>query len=350
MYDIFFITDSLNNPDFLSFKERFPLSKAVDSLDTARKRAFTKFFWIVWPDIIVDSNFDFNYKVSEYDTSYTHVFKNKNYFDGICLIPKNGKVSGKEFTHRFFFEKKEIDIQASVPKPYDIVFISYNEPNAEENFKRLIKRFPNAKRVDKVKGIHQAHIEAAKLVSTKMFWVVDGDAVIVDSFNFDHQVATWDLDCVHVWRSKNPVNGLEYGYGGVKLLPKKLTLEVDTFSIDMTTSISHKFKAMNEVSNITAFDTDAFSTWRSAFRECVKLASKTIDRQHYEETANRLTAWLTFYPDKPFAQEAAEGAFDGREYGRKNAADPAALTLINDFDWLKSRFEQSRLLTEKHSQ
>ena len=31
----------------------------------------------------------------------------------------------------------------------------------------------------------------------------------------------------HVWRSKNPVNELVYGYGGVKLLPTKLTLDMD---------------------------------------------------------------------------------------------------------------------------
>ena len=41
---------------------------------------------------------------------------------------------------------------------------------------------------------------------------------------------------------------------------------------------------MNQLSNISAFNVDAFSTWRSAFRECAKLASKTIDRQNKEET------------------------------------------------------------------
>jgi hypothetical protein len=45
---------------------------------------------------------------------------------------------------------------------YDIIFISYNEPNADENFARLKARFPYAHRVDGIKGIHQAHIAAAK--------------------------------------------------------------------------------------------------------------------------------------------------------------------------------------------
>lgn len=222
---------------------------------------------------------------------------------------------------------------------YDIIFISYNEPNADENFAKLRERFPYAHRVHGIKGIHQAHIAAAKKAFTKMFWVVDGDAVILDTFNFDYEVSKYDLECVHVWRSRNPINGLEYGYGGVKLLPKKLTMDMDVSKPDMTTSISPLFKVMPEVSNITAFNTDEFSTWRSAFRECVKLSSRVIDRQNYQETADRLTAWLT-YSDAPFAQYSAEGAYDGREYGRANKDNLEALAKINDFEWLESRFKE----------
>lgn len=226
---------------------------------------------------------------------------------------------------------------------FDIVFISYNEPNAERNLARLRERFPLVKHVNGVKGIHQAHIVAAKRCFTKMFWVVDGDAEVLDTFNFDHKVPEWDLDAVHVWRSINPINGLEYGYGGVKLLPKKLTLEMDLSKADMTTSISHKFNPMDTVSNITAFNTDPFSTWRSAFRECVKLSSSIIDRQDSNETAQRLDIWCTQGVDKEYGSFAISGALAGREYGKKNAGDVPALSLINDFDWLKHQFEQIHL-------
>jgi hypothetical protein len=67
---------------------------------------------------------------------------------------------------------------------YDIVMVTYNEPNAEEYWNNLKKRFPRAKRVDGVKGIHNAHVAAAKLANTKMVWIVDGDAVIAKNFNF----------------------------------------------------------------------------------------------------------------------------------------------------------------------
>ena len=67
---------------------------------------------------------------------------------------------------------------------------------------------------------------------------------------------------------------------------------MDTTRADMTTSISRHFKPIKVVSNITAFNTDAFSAWRSAFRECAKLSSKTISRQTNEETEDRLDSMV----------------------------------------------------------
>ena len=220
---------------------------------------------------------------------------------------------------------------------FDIVFISYNEPSAEENYARLKDRFPLAKHVKGVKGIHQAHIEAARRSFSPMFWVVDADAVILDSFNFDYSLTKEEYDIVHVWRSRNPVNGLEYGYGGVKLLPKKLTLAMDVSSTDMTMNISNKFKAIEEISNITAFNTDPFSTWRSAFRECVKLSVINND-----ESKTRLSAWCTLNDAVSYGFYAYSGALAGRSYGEKNASDKEALNKINDFTWLADRWQEEK--------
>lgn len=223
---------------------------------------------------------------------------------------------------------------------YDIVFISYNEAYADENWNSLKSRFPTAKRVDGVKGIHQAHIKAAKKCFTKMFWVVDADAKLLDSFDFDYEVDEYNLETVHVWRSLNPVNGLTYGYGGVKLLPRSLTIKMDTNKPDMTTSISSKFKAVNTVSNFTAFNTDPFSTWRSAFRECAKLASKTIQGQVDNETQQRLDIWCSVGKDKDYGNYAIAGANAGRLYGLDNISNIDALMKINDYDWLYEQFSK----------
>ena len=109
---------------------------------------------------------------------------------------------------------------------------------------------------------------------------------------------------------------------------------MDLSKPDMTTSITDKFKAMNTISNITAFNTDPFNTWKSAFRECCKLAAKVIDRQKNQETEDRLDIWCTVGVDKPHGKHAILGAKAGREYGYNNKGNIAALQKINDFDWL----------------
>ena len=73
-----------------------------------------------------------------------------------------------------------------------------------------------------------------------------------------------------VWRSKNPINELIYGYGGVKLFPTVELREAKDWHIDFTTRVGGNFVAVKEYSNITAFNTDEWSTWKSAFRECAK--------------------------------------------------------------------------------
>jgi hypothetical protein len=225
---------------------------------------------------------------------------------------------------------------------YDIAFISYNEPLATSKYIDLLTQFPYRRiiRVNNVKGIREAHIEAAKQVATRMFYVVDADAKILPSFKFDLKLTPAEEDIVHVWRSVNPVNGLEYGYGAVKLLPTQMTLDMDFTNPDMTTSISKRFKIIPEVSNVTQFNTDPLSTWRSAFRECVKLASRSIEGQRSTETEKRLDAWLYEGGEEPFGEYSKAGASAGKWYGTTYKDDLKALSKINDYAWLEQQFKE----------
>jgi len=319
----------------------------VDTYDEyldALQNSKTEMFWMVPPTVDVNEDFKFDVYFTHdntYDLRMNHVYLNGEYHDGVVLCSKKLKISQREWHFKFIAGKKEHDILVSNPKPYDIVFISYTEPNADENFKNLMDRFPDRviHRVHGVTGIHQAHIEAAKICNTPMVWIVDGDAEIEKDFNFDYQVPAWQYNHVHVWRSKNPVNGLVYGYGGVKLFPRELTENMDTNKPDMTTSISDKFVAVKYVSNITKFNTGEFETWKSAFRECCKLSSKIIDRQKNDETNMRLKIWTSIGKDKPYGEYAISGARAGMAYGTANKNDTNALKLINDFDWLRKQFD-----------
>ena len=336
MYDVIYV--GTNTKNYNTHKKNIPVLKRAKDFDHAKEICLTKYFYAIWDDIKV--NYDFDYTVDDYSTDYIHIFKNGKHYDGMCLFPKDSKPSKQELGYRFFAKKKQLDIVASNPiiPRYDIVMISYNEPTADDNYKLLTSRF-TAKRVDGVKGIHQAHIEAAKLCKTDMFYIVDGDATIVDEFNFDYQVEAWNKDAVHVWRSKNPINDLVYGYGGVKLFPREKTINMNVDTADMTTSISNKFKAVDAISCVTSFNSSAFATWKSAFRECVKLASKVIDRQKDDETNERLRVWCTKSTDAPYAEYAIKGAKAGQQYGLKNKGNIEAIKKINDFEWLKEQFD-----------
>jgi cellulose synthase/poly-beta-1,6-N-acetylglucosamine synthase-like glycosyltransferase len=271
------------------------------------------------------------------------LFKDTNFVDGCeqfghhIQTLTNDRRIGTVYSPRLSKEYRESVkpcLRMPNDEPYDIVFISYNELNADKNYRELIKRFPRAKRIDGVQGIHNAHIEAAKLCSTDYFWVVDGDAEIVPEFNFDYVVPFYDTLKVRVWRAENPVNGLTYGYGGVKLLPRIATVRMRTDRPDMTTSICKDYEPIFVVSNITRFDTDPFNTWRSAFRECTKLASQVIDNSY--ESIERLDIWCSV-GDNDYA---IDGAKAGREYGTYNKDNLTALRKINDFMWMREQYDR----------
>lgn len=347
MYDIIFLGQA--DDRWHKFKTAYPRAHRVEqgnSWNDLKKIALTNHFWIIWENIDFQFNYNLNdYRIPKWEEQYTHIFKNGIYYDGVALVSKKDYPSKREFDHRFFIHKKELDIELSKPKPFDIIFISYQEPNADENYAKLISRFPRAKRVHGVKGIHQAHIEAAKISSTDMFWVVDADAIVEPSFNFEvsqfPEHDSYTKSIVHVWRSRNPINDLEYGFGGVKLLPKKMTINMDLSKPDMTTSISPSFKAVSEVSNITCINPDPFNAWKSAFRECVKLSSKTITGQVNEETEYRLDVWCTKGADRQYGEYAIKGAIAGKAFGTANKDNIENLKLINDFDWLQTEFEKN---------
>ena len=214
---------------------------------------------------------------------------------------------------------------------FDIIYMSYQESNADENWQKLVDRFPWAQRVHGVKGLVNAHIECAKVSRTSMYWHVEADTIVNDDFNFTYRPDKWNRDVVHVWRAENPVNGLTYGNNGIKLFPTEKVLALEGKKVtDFTTSVSDKFKAVQEVASTVSADTDAYNTWKSAFRECVKLQSGLIDRQNQKETEERLEAWCTV-GHGPHGQSSVDGANDGKKY----VLDGGDVTKINDFDWLQ---------------
>lgn len=315
------------------------LSLDAESLTEMANSCPSEYFFVISTNYeVVFDNSVFDYKPPEWDKHYLH-FWNCGF---LRLYNKEMVLSNPEkYTNQALYsgkvELKKFDYNVCYRPTFDIVYLSYDESFADEHYEKLLSKFPRAKRVSGVKGIYEAHKEASKIASTDMFYVVDADAVLMPDFNFDYNPHSLDRNSVHVWTSVNPVNGLKYGYGGVKLFPTQKLRDYSGSPVDFTTSVSDGFKVMDEVSNFTKFNTDPFSTWRSAFRECTKLAAGLIRNQDNTETQARLDVWCTV-GEGEFGEFAVMGANEGKDFGAKYANHPEMLRMINDYSWLEERF------------
>jgi hypothetical protein len=312
-----------------------------DILTSIARKCKSEYFYVIRTNQeILFPNFDFSFRPPDWDAHYIHMWNNEVrvlLFNSQLVLQDASRFSDDRLIDgKLHF--KNISEKIYTYPIFDIIFLSYDEGYADDNYRSLKKRFPGAKRVHGVKGIFEAHKAAAKLATSDMFYVVDADAEIVSGFDFNCQPHSLERESVHVWHSRNPVNDLEYGYGGVKLFPTKILLDYAGSPIDFTTTVSKSFKVIEEVSNITKFNTDPFSAWRSGFRECAKLASKIIPNQDNSETEHRLSTWCTKGEDREFGDFAIMGAKEGAEFGKAYKDQPDMLGLINDFKWLEKKF------------
>lgn len=284
-------------------------------------------------DVPVEFSLPKNFAIQYYNLAYEYVWVSEESGEKIWLA----KVTYVDEPAGI----KEIDVTDQLNEDQlDVIFISYNEPNAENNWSRVKEKAPWAQRIDGVKGILNAHKAAAKIARTDMFYVVDGDAHLVDTWKFTYRPSIFDRDCTYIWAANNPLTNLTYGHGGVKLFSKEKLLKLKKWrTLDMTTCVSEKIKVMSEISNVTEFNTDDFSSWKTAFRECVKLCLSVQTDHANENHKVRLDAWGNINSNKAYAQPAIEGARHAILFFKENEFDADALTKINDREWLEQQFK-----------
>lgn len=258
-------------------------------------------------------------------------------YSALSLHKKNNSDVKEHKISNYIYKSNNIKCYAN---PFDIFFISYNESYAEKNFKTLQSRYPRAKHINGIKGIPQAHIECAKRSNTEHFYVIDADAELLPSFDLEKFIPSSGFN-VYVWRAKNPLNGLAYGYGGVKLMSREIlkTYDKNKTYLDFSTEIADgKFMAVPNISNITKFHHDEYNTWKGCFRETVKLTTKNLHVPTDKKTSERLNAWLSIKEKDDIHRAANLGAKAGHEYALKHKDDEDALKKINDYDWLKNKY------------
>jgi len=311
------------------------------------------------PTIIVDEDTHINSKSIDFDFPYA-IFKTKdneqlriNYNIPLCLwdeetkniellstgasiivIPKEVKNStGKELYDYPYISKSEI-LQKS--KPLDIVFLSNGELSADKHYeylKLVTKDLPNRLvRVDGVNGRVAAYHAAAEASDTPWFFTVFAKLEINKDFNFNWQPDRLQIPKHYIFNALNPVNKLVYGHQAMIAYNKKLTLANTGKGLDFTLDDAHEVVDM--LSGTANFNTDPYSTWRTAFREVIKLKSDYKDISY-----ERLQTWLTV-AEGEYAQDCLQGAQDGVEYYQSVNGDPDQLKLTYEWDWLKQYYNR----------
>jgi len=190
---------------------------------------------------------------------------------------------------------------------FDVVFISYDEPNADLHYADLCNKVPWAKRVHGVKGSDAAHKAAAELSDTDWFITVDADNIVNNHFfNVDLDMGNPKIQ-VYGWCGRNAINGLRYGNGGLKIWKKEFVLnmrtheaaESDRAQVDFCWEDGYQnFPVTYSSSIITG---SPFQAWRAGFREGVKMTlldGEKVPPQEIKEriwwhNIHRLKMWST---------------------------------------------------------
>jgi hypothetical protein len=227
---------------------------------------------------------------------------------------------------------------------YDVIFISYDEDNCEENWADLQNKVPWSQRVHGVKGSDAAHKAAAALSSTDRFISVDADNIVDPNF-FD-----MELDFEHPklqgkavsWAAQNHINGLEYGNGGLKCWPKDYVLAMRTHEhadkedqrnqVDFCWEDSY-VQMINQFS-ITYPNGSPRQAFRAGFREGVKMSlvqGERADPDNFKKQIwwgnyKRLITWCSVGADVDNGLWAMYGARLG-----------CYMTNLTDWDYIQVR-------------
>ena len=210
----------------------------------------------------------------------------------------------------------------------DFVYISFKEPNKEENWADLKNKVPWAKRVDGVVGFDSAHKAAAELAETNFFISVDGDNIINEKFLLE--TLDWtktDRKAVHRWRAKNNINGLVYGNGGLVGWDKETCLsmnthehaETDEDKLDFCWGVPHA--NLHNCYSQTIINSTPQQAFVAGFREGVKMCTnkgKPIAPMDFNKiwptNLRILTTWCTVGADVEHGKFAMLGARMGSFY------------------------------------
>ena len=218
------------------------------------------------------------------------------------------------------------------------MFISYDEVEADANYAKLLERFPRAKRVHGVKGMENALAAAAEASTTPWYYAVFGKTELYPTWDFSFVPDYFQQPKHYIFYSENRVNKLVYGEMAIILYNCRLILDNrgKEFGLDYTTSFPHE--VIPVISTYGNFDTSPYQTWRTAFREALKLRM-FMDTQPTLETEHRLKTWITV-GNGPFGNHSILGAKHAVMFYNDVKGDLVELQKSFEWAWLREHFNR----------
>ena len=307
----------------------YDFAKAIKD---AYQNTNTKYFWIVNTIAKQSKEFTFDFAPDYWSPATVYTFGPDN---DVMLVPKEAGPFIKEQVYDYPHIQKKLQ-PATISTAMDVIFISYDEPNAEKHWNILKAQCPRAKRIQNIKGQTEAYHAAAHLSETEWFYIVFPKLEVLDTFDFSYQPDRLKNICHYIFYAKNPVNDLEYGHGAIVLYNKQLTLStISPKGLDFTLSSPHDTVPI--VSAINHLDIDPWMAWRTAFREVMKL-KQSIDMIPSVESTYRLKIW-TSKAKGPNGEWVLKGSNDASDYYDNYKNSYKDLIKSYDFAWLKQYFE-----------
>lgn len=251
--------------------------------------------------------------------------------NSLVLVPKDAQ----SYLDIQVYDYPYIDKQKTVRDPQqDIIFISYDEPNADTNWEILKSKFPKAQRLHGVEGMERALLTAAKMSSTPWYYAVFAKTELHPDFDFSYNPDLFQEPKHYIFHAENPLNGLRYGHMGVVLYNCELVKSTTEFGIDYTMSSLHAVIPIT--SAIARFNSNPYQTWRTAFREASKLA-QFCDEKDNIENSYRLSVW-TSEAEGLYSEWCLQGARDGVLFYEANKENKAQLKNAFNWVWLREYF------------
>lgn len=231
----------------------------------------------------------------------------------------------------------------------DIIFLSYDEPNADLNYADLCSKVPWAKRIHGVKGSDAAHKAAAELSETEWFVSVDADNIVDPNF-FDLELEFNAKEIqVYSWLGKNLINGLTYGNGGLKIWNKQFVLDMKTHesaedpraNVDFCWEAG--YKQYKQIYSEVVINKTILQAWRAGFREGVKMTlndglkvdPEKINEKIWWHNLHRLKIWSTVGSHVDNGRFAILGARQGTYMTNCTDWD---FVKVRDFDYLNDLY------------